>query len=226
MTTALENVSAASTAQAEQAASQRDQQLLAEDLDTFLTLLTTQLQNQDPLEPLDTNQFTQQLVQFSGVEQQIQTNSYLEDLITSTEAQAVNAAVSYIGNTVRANGTVAPLQNGTATWDLSADIGAPASTISVINDAGQVVYSSPHSVERGESTFVWDGRSNGGAQQPDGTYSIRVEGATSDGTNVPVTTSIRGEVTGVDLTNNEPVLLINDIRVNLSSVLSLQQSES
>jgi flagellar basal-body rod modification protein FlgD len=80
--------------------------MLADDFDTFLQLLTTQLRNQDPLEPMDTNQFTQQLVQFSGVEQQIQTNSYLENLITSTEAQSVNAAVNYLGSTVTVAGVI------------------------------------------------------------------------------------------------------------------------
>ena len=226
MTTALDQIAAASSTQAQQAASQRDQQALADDFDTFLQLLTTQLRNQDPLEPMDTNQFTQQLVQFSGVEQQIQTNSYLETLIQSTEAQSVNTAVNYIGSNVRAAGTVTKLEGGSASWDLITSTGAPDSVISIYDEAGKVVYSTPYSVERGETTFTWDGKTNAGTQLDDGNYSIRVEGKSSDGSDIPVYTAIHGQVTGVDFTGNEPVLLMDNIRVSLGAVMSIQSSDT
>jgi len=222
----IDQLAAASTASAQQAEAQRDQQMLADDFDTFLQLLTTQLRNQDPLEPMDTNQFTQQLVQFSGVEQQIQTNSYLENLITSTEAQSVNAAVSYLGSTVTVAGVTTNLADGQASWELVAGAAAPDSTVTIYDANGSEMFSTKHAVDRGESTFTWDGKTNDGTDAPDGIYSIRVIGNTSDGQSVNVYSAISGKVTGVDFTGNEPVLQIGDVRANLSSVMEIQAPAS
>lgn len=224
--TTLEQLSSASAANAAAAnsASENSNQL-AEDFDTFLQLLTTQLQNQNPLEPLDTNQFTQQLVQFAGVEQQIQSNSYLETLISSTEAQSVNAAVSYLGSTVRAEGTTTNLANGQASWDLISTIAAPDSSVSIFDANGREVFSSPYSVEAGKSTFNWNGRTNTGGQAPQGEYSIRIVGNSSDGSPVPIATAVNGVVTGVDFTGAEPMLQLGGIQVNLASVLSITAPE-
>lgn len=222
----IDQLAAASTAAANQANAQRDQQMLADDFDTFLQLLTTQLRNQDPLEPMDTNQFTQQLVQFSGVEQQIQTNSYLENLITSTEAQSVNAAVSYLGSTVTVAGVTTNLAGGQASWELVAGAAAPDSTVTIYDVNGNEMFSTKHAVDRGESTFTWDGKTNDGTDAPDGIYSIRVIGNTSDGQSVNVYSAISGKVTGVDFTGSEPVLQIGDVRANLSSVMEIQAPAS
>lgn len=224
--TTLDQLASATSAQVALASSERDEQALAQDFDTFLQLLTTQLQNQNPLEPLDANQFTEQLVQFSGVEQQIRTNSYLESLITSTEAQSVNAAVNYIGKTVRVAGVATTLSDGQASWDLAAANAAPESTISIFDDTGNKVYTTQHSVARGESTFTWDGSTDNGIDAPDGVYSIRVEGKSSDGEDVPVFTAVTGKVTGVDFTGNQPLLQIGDVRAFLDSVMEITESDS
>ncbi|MBO6676548.1 MAG: flagellar hook assembly protein FlgD [Rhizobiales bacterium] len=222
----LDQLAAASQASVQQANAQRDQQMLADDFDTFLQLLTTQLRNQDPLEPMDTNQFTQQLVQFSGVEQQIQTNSYLENLITSTEAQSVNAAVNYLGSTVTVAGVSTTLDSGQASWELVSGVAAPDSTISIYDVNGNEIFTTKHAVDRGESTFTWDGKTNDGTDAPDGVYSIRVVGNTSDGQAVNVYAAVTGKVTGVDFTGSEPVLQIGDVRANLSSVMEIQAPTS
>jgi flagellar basal-body rod modification protein FlgD len=222
----LDQLASASQAAAQQANAQRDQQMLADDFDTFLQLLTTQLRNQDPLEPMDTNQFTQQLVQFSGVEQQIQTNSYLENLITSTEAQSVNAAVSYLGSTVTVAGVSTTLDSGQASWELVAGVAAPDSTVTIFDVNGTEVFTTKHAVDRGESTFTWDGKTNDGTDAPDGVYSIRVVGNTSDGQAVNVYAAVTGKVTGVDFTGSEPVLQIGQVRANLSSVMEIQAPTS
>lgn len=222
----LDQLAAASSASAQQANAARDQQLLADDFDTFLQLLTTQLRNQDPLEPMDTNQFTQQLVQFSGVEQQIQTNSYLENLITSTEAQSVNAAVNYLGSTVTVAGVSTNLADGQASWELVAGTSASDSTVTIYDVNGNEVFTTRHSVARGESTFTWDGKTNDGTDAPDGVYSIRVIGNTPDGQSVNVYAAVSGKVTGVDFTGSEPVLQIGDVRALLSSVMEIQAPAS
>ncbi|MFK7793650.1 MAG: flagellar hook assembly protein FlgD [Devosiaceae bacterium] len=220
----LEQIASNSAAQAQLDGAQRDGQMLADDFDTFLQLLTTQLRNQDPLEPMDTNQFTQQLVQFSGVEQQIQTNSYLESLIGSTEAQAVNAVVGYLGSIVTADGTTTNLENGSASWMLNSDALAGASTITISDENGRQVFSTPHSVPRGESTFSWDGRMSNGQTAPNGTYSIQVIGNTNNNVSVDVDTAISGEVTAVDVTSGEPMLQIGGVEVSLGAIRRVDRS--
>src|SRR3954463_1904893 len=96
-----------------------DHSTIAGNFDTFLQLLTTQLQNQNPLDPLDTNQFTQQLVEFSGVEQQLKTNDFLSSLVQANANTTNSNAVGYIGKTVTASGVRAELANNKATWSFN-----------------------------------------------------------------------------------------------------------
>src|SRR6266446_9553353 len=103
-------ISAAGTAATSSAAATSQQQL-STNFDSFLTLLTTQLQNQDPLQPMDSNQFTQQLVEFSQVEQQINSNKNLESLISLTKNQASVSAVSYLGKTLTLTDGTGALQD-------------------------------------------------------------------------------------------------------------------
>src|SRR3954447_15295151 len=96
-----------------------DQSTIAGNFTTFLQLLTTQLRNQNPLDPLDTNQFTQQLVQFAQVEQQLKSNDQLGTLVSLQQTAQSTAALDYVGKSVAVDGTTAPLSNGKATWSLS-----------------------------------------------------------------------------------------------------------
>src|SRR6476620_1092951 len=84
---------------------------IANNFDQFLSLLTTQLKNQSPLDPLDTNQFTAQLVQFAGVEQQLKTNETLTSLLGLNSANTATAAVGFIGSTITADGATTRLSN-------------------------------------------------------------------------------------------------------------------
>src|SRR5499427_11109056 len=91
---------------------------LAGNFQTFLTLLTTQLQNQNPLDPLDTNQFTQQLVMFAQVEQQLKSNDELSTLVSLEKSAQATTALAYVGQTVAVNGQTAALAGGQAVWSL------------------------------------------------------------------------------------------------------------
>lgn len=196
-------------------------QTIADNFDTFLTLLTTQLKNQNPLDPLDTNQFTQQLVQFTSVEQQLKTNDFLEAMMLATQNTGNTQAVSYVGKIVTASGSKSELVNGKAAWNFAVD--KPADISVTVRDAsGNVVYTKQGSVGQGESVFNWDGIGNDGSKKPDGSYSITIEGRDDEGNLVDVLTEMTGEVTGVDFTGTEPVLLVGNARVNLSSVLSVR----
>jgi len=198
-------------------------QTIADNFDTFLTLLTTQLKNQNPLDPLDTNQFTQQLVQFTSVEQQLKTNDFLEAMMLATQNTGNTQAVSYVGKTVTASGSKSELVDGKATWNFAVEEPA-AISVTVRDTAGNVVYTKQGSVGQGESIFTWDGIGDDGNNKPDGSYSITIEGRDEDGGLVDVLTEMTGQVTGVDFTGTEPVLIVGNARVNLSSVLSVRAS--
>lgn len=196
-------------------------QTIAENFDIFLQILTTQLRNQNPLDPLDTNQFTQQLVQFTGVEQQLKTNEFLEAMMTSTQNANNAQAVSYVGKVVTASGAKAELVDGEAKWHFAVDKAAEI-TATVRDMDGNIVYVKQGSVQQGESIFTWDGIGTDGRTKPDGPYSITIEARDQDGKLLDVATEMTGEVTGVDFTGSEPVLIVGGGRVNLSAVLSVR----
>src|SRR5882762_7654428 len=129
---------------------------IADNFQTFLTLLTTQLQNQNPLDPLDTNQFTQQLVQFAGVEQQLKQNEQLKSLIAIEKSAQSTQALIYVGNNVAVDGSKAQFDSS-ATWNIKAPKDTSA-TITITNAAGQTAYSGAYSLNQGNASFVWDGK--------------------------------------------------------------------
>ncbi|MBN9364552.1 MULTISPECIES: flagellar hook assembly protein FlgD [unclassified Devosia] len=197
-------------------------QSIAQNFDTFLQLLTTQLRNQNPLDPLDTNQFTQQLVQFTGVEQQLKTNEFLQAMMTSTQTANNSQAVSYVGKVVTASGSKAELVDGSARWNFA--VAAKANITATVKDAnGNVVYTKSGTVDKGESVFTWDGIGNDGTKKANGTYSVSIEARdVATGKLVGVATEMTGEVTGVDFSGSEPVLIVGTARVNLSAILSVR----
>jgi flagellar basal-body rod modification protein FlgD len=179
---------------------------IADNFQTFLTLLTTQLQNQNPLEPLDTNQFTQQLVQFAGVEQQLKSNDQLKSLIEIEKSAQATQALIYVGSTVAVDGSTAQF-NGSATWNLKAPKDTTAA-VTITNSAGQTVYSGNFPLRQGNASFVWDGKGNDGTQWPAGTYKLTATAKDSSGKDVAIPTEIQGVVDSVDLTATPALLSI------------------
>lgn len=196
---------------------------IADNFDTFLQLLTTQLKNQNPLDPLDTNAFTQQLVQFSSVEQQLKTNEFLSALVQSNANSVNTNAVNYIGKTISASGTRSELIAGKAIWNFKLDDAAMTS-VTIKNADGEVVYTQQGQLQAGSGVFEWDGKMSNGMPAPNGTYSIQMTGLNQEGKNVPISTEFTGTVTGIDFTGTEPVLLIGSTRVNISGVTSIRAS--
>jgi flagellar basal-body rod modification protein FlgD len=179
---------------------------IADNFQTFLTLLTTQLQNQNPLDPLDTNQFTQQLVQFAGVEQQLKSNEQLKSLIEIQKSAQATQALVYVGNTVAIDGSKAQFDTK-ATWNFQSEK-ATTATVTITNSTGQTAYTGAYSLQQGNSSFVWDGRGNDGVQWPAGTYTLSATGKDSAGNNVAISTEVQGVVDSVDLTSSPPLLSI------------------
>lgn len=200
-------------------------QQLSGNMNTFLTLLTTQLQNQDPLSPMDTTQFTQQLVEYSQVEQQINTNSNLQSLISLQQSGAGAAAVGYLGKEVTVTNGNAALTNGSATWNYNLGAASSTTTLTVSNSSGQAVYTTSGSTSAGSNSFTWNGEDNNGNQLPDGTYTLAVSATDSGGAAVTSSVSSTGTVSEINLSGTTPELMIGSMEVPLSQV-SLVQSQS
>ena len=138
--------------------SSKDRLAIADNFDTFLTLLTTQLRHQNPLDPLDTNDFTAQLVQFTQVEQTIKQNDNLEKLIQLSAANTITNIIGFLGGEVTLSGETADLKDGTAEWNYEIDGAANNSTLSVFDANGVPVFTTSGPAPSGKSTFLWDGR--------------------------------------------------------------------
>jgi flagellar basal-body rod modification protein FlgD len=194
---------------------------LAGNFQTFLTLLTTQLQNQNPLDPLDTNQFTQQLVQFAGVEQQLKTNDQLTSLVSLQQTAQSTQALGFVGKTAVVDGATTQLTNSAATWNLGVASNSNVN-ITIANSAGQNVFSGSYPVTAGANqAFAWDGKGNDGTQWPDGKYTLTATAADSAGNAVGVSTQIQGVVNSVDLTQSPPLLSINGQTYTVSQIKSI-----
>ena len=190
---------------------------IADNFQTFLTLLTTQLQNQNPLDPLDTNQFTQQLVQFAGVEQQLKSNDQLKALVALQKSAAATEALVYVGNTVAVDGATATF-DGSATWNLNAAKDTTTSTVSITNAAGNTVYSGNFALKSGGSSFVWDGKGNDGTQYPPGSYKLTATGKDQNGQTVAISTEVQGMVDSVDLSASPALLSIGGSNYTVDQV--------
>jgi flagellar basal-body rod modification protein FlgD len=179
------------------------------------------LQNQNPLDPLDTNQFTQQLVEFAGVQQQINTNDSLSTLVSLQQTAQSTQALGFVGKTAVVNGNTAALTNSSATWDLSIP-SASTVNISITSSTGQTVYTGSYSAQAGNNQpFAWNGQGSDGTQWPDGQYKLTATAADSAGNPVAVTTQIQGTVSSVDLTQSPPLLTINGQTYTVNQIQSI-----
>ena len=194
---------------------------IAGNFQSFLTLLTTQLQNQNPLSPLDTNQFTQQLVEFAGVQQQLNTNDSLATLVSLQQTAQSTQALGFVGKTAVVSGSTAALSNSTATWELTVPSASDVN-ITIANSSGQTVFSGTYSVAAGNNQpFTWDGKGNDGTLWPDGNYTMTATAKDSSNNSVAVTTQVQGVVTSVDLTKSPPLLTIDGKTYTVSQIQSI-----
>lgn len=200
-------------------------QSIASNFDTFLSLLTTQLQNQNPLDPLDTNQFTQQLVSFTGVEQQLRTNENLEALLRLSKVGSDATALSFVGLNVTAEGSTTELRDGLAVWYLSSP-GPVQANISVLDKNGSTVFSETKTLDTGTQPYQWNGRTSTGTLAPAGSYKVVVTAKDAGGQAVNVDTSFSGIVDQVDVSGEEPVLLIGATLITMDQIRSVQRAVS
>ena len=194
---------------------------IAGNFQSFLQLLTTQLQNQDPLSPLDTNQFTQQLVEFAGVQQQINTNDSLATLVSLQQTAQSSQALQFVGKTAVVSGNTATMTDSEATWELNIPT-ASIVNVSIANSTGQTVFSNSFTAAAGNNqVFNWNGLGNDGTQFPDGNYTLTATAKDSSGNTVGVTTSVAGVVSSVNLTQSPPLLSIGGQTFTVNQVQSI-----
>lgn len=193
---------------------------LAGNFKDFLSLLTTQLKNQDPTSPMDANTFTSQLVQFTAVAEQITTNTTLGQLLTSSLSQQLSQASNLVGKQVSFSGGTLPLQDGAASLQFTADSAGPV-VVAVSDASGKTVRTDTVNAAAGSNAWSWDGTSDTGAHLGDGAYAVTV---TSHGTAVPFATT--GMVTGAEQSNQTVQLQFGGAIVPFGNVVSLHGAKT
>lgn len=199
---------------------------LSETFDTFLTLLTKQLQYQDPLAPMDSTEFTSQLVQYSGVEQQLSTNTKLDRLIAMQTANQTSSGLMYLGTTVEAASDAIELTSGGAWVTYSTDETLTNVSLTILDSTGKPVRTAKAEGTVGDHRVGWDGADNNGNALPLGTYTVQMTGLDANGNPVVIGTGTIGRVDGVKVVGGETVLTIGGVSLPLSSVVSVSLPSS
>lgn len=195
---------------------------LSSNFATFLNLLTTQLQHQDPTAPVDSTQFTQELVQFSGVEAQQQTNTLLQQILTAVQSSQIGSASSYVGSTVQATGDQGVLSNGTANFGYTLPSQAAKADVTITDSSGNIVFSGTGPTGAGPNNVNWNGANSfTGAAEPNGVYTINVKATDANGKAITATPYVTGTVTSASVSNGAVILDLNGLQVPLSNVTSI-----
>jgi len=200
-------IDSAAAANASAATTSLSRAKLSSNFDTFLTLLTAQLSNQDPLNPVDSAAFTQQLVQYSQVEQQIETNDRLKTLLDQSASSGGAAAVAYIGKNAVLNSDVTRLSNGAATWAYDVTGAVGSTSISVRDESGKEVFNKTAPAQSGGQVFTWDGKDAAGRTFPDGIYRLVVGAKDSEGEAITPAINVNETITGIDFAGATPNLI-------------------
>ncbi len=198
---------------------------LADNYDMFVTLLTTQLENQNPLDPTDTDELTQQLLSYSQVEQQILTNQYLENLVLSTNNQAAETALGFVGMEITYDASSQDYDGEAVSWSMDVPDDATSLTLTVENEDGKTVYQTEVSPVAGESyTFAWEGQSTGNTMATEGTYRLVATAELADGDTETLDLHATSVVSEVDWSTGSPVLVLaNGSTAGLDSIVSARQ---
>lgn len=192
--------------------------------DTYLKLLSAQLSNQDPTQPMDASKFTEQLVQYAGIEQQIGTNDKLDSILKTINSNGITPLLSYVGQYIEApaKGSLV-VQNGTSKLAYTLPSEATSVKIYVKDSAGKNVATMDGLTTKGLNRVVWDGSLDSGKKATDGTYSFSLVAKNSKGETMEVT-DIRniGQVTGIETGSDGTTMLkVGSLEVSDSTVLSV-----
>ncbi|QQR68650.1 MAG: flagellar hook assembly protein FlgD [Alphaproteobacteria bacterium] len=225
MTSAVgSSTSSASTQKATSASTTSALGSLSGSFDMMLKLLVAQMQNQDPTAPQDANEMTKQLVSFTGVEQQISTNSKLDQLITLQNGSGTTPLLNYIGKTVAFDSAQLPLQQGAASFNYTLPQAASTVQISVMDSTGKVVFADNGDPAKGAHLIEWNGKNAAGTQLADGFYKINITAKDSSGKDLTVSAVPRGQVTAVETdSSGKAVLSIGGLQISADTVKGIYE---
>ena len=210
-----------SAASANAATSTAQSPRLAGDFNTFLTLLTTQIKNQSPTDPLDTNQMTNQLVQFASVEQQIAMNQNLQRLLTLEQASQLTASAPLIGRNVEVEAEQISLQGGTGTLKLPKNGASQAAQITIRGAGDRIIRQETVQLGSTPRTWSWNGRDAGGLSMPDDAYKVSVTGVGAGGKVETLPFSTIGKVTGAERVGGDLKVLLGQLQVSFDKLRSV-----
>lgn len=188
----------------------------------FLSLLVSELQNQNPLEATSTTDLVNQLTSYAKFTSQQSINSNLNSLASSFSSLVTLNSVNYIGHTVEAKTDTSTLSNGSATFGYSLSSAASDVSISVKDSSGNTVWTGTGSGNAGSNSFTWDGKDSSGTQLSDGgQYTISVTATNSSGNSVLNYTTVTGTVTGIDTSTSTPSLTVNGVSVSAANIIGV-----
>ncbi|MBL4838156.1 MAG: hypothetical protein JKY34_11330 [Kordiimonadaceae bacterium] len=194
---------------------------LTNDFSDFLTLLTTQLQHQDPLDPMDSGEFTSQLVAFAGVEQQIQTNQNLEQLAVLSQLNNIGNIAGYLGNEALIEAAFGDHDTDGVKWQYSNLDSADKLQIQVLDEDGTLVYEIAGETGIGLHDFNWDGLDNSGQLAAPGNYQLSIDALDSEGNTLTTGIAVQETITAVNTASTIPTFTIGPNTVEQTDILSL-----
>ena len=198
---------------------------LAGDMDAFLLLLTTQLKNQDPLSPLEPTEFTNQLVNFAGVEQQIATNDNIEKLLSVQNAALASSVIGFVGREVVADTSgKLPLQNGEGTFEYTLGSSASNVVMTISDDEGRILFTKAGETSVGKHEVIWDGKDGKDQQMPDGSYNLAITPLAFSGETIEHTIRVKAVITGISLANGETKMDASGVTIPFEKIETITKA--
>ena len=195
--------------------------------DDFLKLFLAQMNHQDPLNPMDTSQFSSQLAQFSTLEQLYNVNDNLQSIESIQKGDSKYQTLDMIGKEVQAESDTLVLNNGNAAKG-AFNLEQPAECmVHILDDNGNSIRDIYLGVlDSGNHDFEWDGFENNGTLHTSGQYTYSVSAMSNSGKTVSTDKYIKGTVTGVNLNGDDPVIYINDTPLSMSQIVNVSTDET
>lgn len=212
------------TGASDQAPNKAEEERVNEQYEQFLTLLLTQLENQSPLDPLETEEFTAQLTSYSMLEQDVAANENLEKLITLMEGNSDFNTVAYLGSEVTFAGEYAPIQNARANWDYTFEEAVSSYTIEVTNIDGETVYSAEVNdpTQIGTYAFSMDALESAINVTEGEVLSLSVIGVGEEGKAAKATISGKAIIESVDSSSGSPILEAGGLSLNINNITGVK----
>lgn len=193
---------------------------------SFLKLLTIQLQNQDPTNPMDTNQMAAQIFTMTSLEQQLESNRILEKIHDLLLNQQIAQPSSNIGKAAYYEGNTFKLTDGKAEFDYIIDNKVDSAKLEIKNGLGQTVYEAPLNISFGTNTFEWNGEDRNGKKLADGNYNISITAIDFEKNPVTVKTFMHGKIDGIISEKNDFKFSIDGKEIDKDKIKAIKESSA